>query len=571
VVKHLLVIILLKLNMKKYFKYSIFIAILSFVILIPNGHKVLASPSIAESETVANVDIATIPSIVFAGGADAATASTTITIPASLAASATDQSITIDGVVIALGASAQTATQIATTIKNTSFAAGTVYATKPYTVTSNGADVKFTRNATGSSGNGALAIGDANYTTTNEVKATRTLTVSTAVASSTAGTAPVQLTVGTCVVTFATTTAGTAHLNGVALTADEPDCTDLAATILLATSSNDIALTVNQTAQELRGLKNVSDTGHGALTVGGSSATVTLTTTGAETSATTVNAALSTGSAINLLTVNTAGVILVTSTVPSITLSGGVTAAKATASVTVPAGLPASATQQTINIDGVSINLGSAVKTAAEVADEIVYQLTGGVDGAYTLATSTPTVVVFTRSSNGVAGDGTLAMSDATYSGKARVVTFTPSSPVTRYTYTVNINGTDYSYDFTDGSLGLRGLVEGIKGALGSSPSVTCTEDHTAITCTAVTPGTTFTSSASVAADAATHASAVGGSHGGGGGGSRVVAQTAPVVTTVSAHGVLTAAQIQSIRNQIAGLLILIQRLQQKLMMMRGY
>jgi len=560
--------------MKNNLKYSIFfIAVLSLTVLVP-GSKVFAAPAFNAAETVANVNTATIPSITLAGGVNAAAASTTITIPAALAASATDHSITIDDVTIDLGSSALTPTGIATAIKNTSFAAGTVYGTKPYTVTSNGADVIFTRNATGSGSNGVLAVGDANYTTTNEVKATKTLTVATTVASSTAGTAPVQLTIGTCVVSFATTTSGHAFIGGADLTADEVDCTDHAATILLATSSvgTDVALTVNQTAQELRGLKNVSDTGHTALTVGGNTATVTFTTTGAETSATPITASLSTGSAITLTTVNTTGVIKVTSAVPSITLANGATAAQSAVTITIPVGLPASANDQSIKIDNVTIDLGSSALTPTEIATVIKNKsfATGAVYGTkpYTV-TSSGANVTFTRNAAGADGDGTLTVSDAIYSGIAQQATFTLSGTIDdNYDVTITINGTSYSHLLRINDT-FKELASSLASALAVDPYVSCTASDAVITCVSDTPGTSFTYSTSLASrSTSSSTSSTEGSRSGGGGGGSFT----PVVkvTAITSSG-LTADQIQSIRNQINSLLQLLQRLQQKLLKMQGY
>ena len=62
--------------------------------------------------------------------------SATLDISDCLASSATNHSITIDGVSIDLGSDALTVTAIATTIANTNFSGGTLYADHPYTVSS---------------------------------------------------------------------------------------------------------------------------------------------------------------------------------------------------------------------------------------------------------------------------------------------------------------------------------------------------------------------------------------------------------------------------------------------------
>ncbi|MFC1598566.1 beta strand repeat-containing protein [Patescibacteria group bacterium] len=396
---------------------------------------------------------------------NAVAATATSIIPAALAATATDQSITIDGVVIALGASAQTAIQIATTIAGTDFSTGTSYvADGAYTVTNVGgssATLTFTRSATGAAGNNGLTIADANYTTTNEVKATRTLAVGAVPGAE-------NITIGTCVVSFSSS-------------ADEFDCTDDAANIK-NDNGGDSATTV---AADVRSLTNVSDAAHGALTVGGSGTDATFTTTGAETSATSVTFTDGTGGDITS-SVDTAGVVLVTSTVPAITFAGGVdlvtstvpaitfaggvdlvtstvpaitfaggvdlvtstvpaitfaggvdlvtstvpaitfaggvTAVAATATSTVPAALAATATDQTLNIDGLSLPLGNSSMTAIQIATAAVatdWSLGTSyvADGAYTVtnAGGTSATVTFTRTTPGTAGNSGLTVADANY------------------------------------------------------------------------------------------------------------------------------------------------------------
>lgn len=271
----------------------------SLFVVVPDVAKASA-PALTVAESVSN-------------SATTNAATTSVTISGALAATATDHAISIDGVSIALGTSALTTAQVADKIV-TLLTGGTDGA---YTVaTSSPSVVVFTRNAVGTAGNVSLTVGDASYTTTNEVKATRTVTVATAPASTSPAT---RFTIGTCVISFATTTAGVPS-------SDERNCNDNVATINLATTSGDVALTASQIATELRALTNVSDTGHGALTVGGSASTVSFTTTGTEATSTVVTASLSTGSSITLTTVNTPGVVLVTSSVPAVTFAGGLDA-----------------------------------------------------------------------------------------------------------------------------------------------------------------------------------------------------------------------------------------------------
>lgn len=149
----------------------------------------------------------------------------------------------------------------------------------------------------------------ANVAAVSEVKASRTLTV---------GSLPVTtetITIGTCLVTFATTTAGAP--------AEDANCTG-GATILTTTgTSQDIARTAAQIAAALRTLTNVSDTGHGALTVGGSGSTASFTTTGTEAASTAVT--FTDGTVGNITsTASTSGVVPVTAVAQVVTFTPNV-------------------------------------------------------------------------------------------------------------------------------------------------------------------------------------------------------------------------------------------------------
>ena len=280
-----------------------------------------------------------------------------------------------------------------------------------------------------------------------EVKATRTITVTSLPANG------VTLTIGLCVVTFSDAGDDT----------DEINCNNNVAGVSRATATGGAgtARSAAQIAAVLRSLTNVSDTGHGSLTVGGSSATASFTTTDTEDTAEVITASLSAGSAITLTTVNTTGVIPV-----------------------------------------------------------------------------------------------------------ARVVTFTPSGIAVDYIYSITIDSTAYTYTHRTGTL--KTIVEALKGALGSSASVTCTEDDIIITCTAAVAGTTFTFDTSTSATAVTNGtSSSGGSSGGGGGGggSRVVAPSVALASLTPAAA--NELRIQNIRQQINSLLELIRRIQFRMSRMR--
>ena len=218
----------------------------------------------------------------------------------------------------------------------------------------------------------------ANVVTVTEVKASRTLTV---------GSLPVTtetIIIGTCTVTFATTTAGSP--------AEDANCTGDATILTTTGTSADIARTAAQIAAALRTMTNVSDTGHEALTVGGSSDTASFTTTGTEASATAVT-------------------------------------------------------------------------------------FTDGTVGNITSTASTVGVVPVTA--------------------VAQVVTFTPGSISKNVTFTITINGTSYSYNFTSGALST--IVAGLTSLVDADSAVSCTDGGSVVTCTAAVAGTAFTYSTGVA------------------------------------------------------------------------
>ena len=388
---------------------------------------------------------------------NAVAATATSTIPAALAATATDQSVTIDGVVIPLGNVAQTAIQIATTIAGTDFSGGTSYvANGAYTVANGGtATLTFTRTATGIGGNNGVVIADANYTTVNEVKASRVLTVNSL------PTALDTITIGDCVVTFGDYGDDT----------DEVNCTDNVATVSRSTAVA-TPRTAGQIAVVLQSLTNLAEAAtHGALTVSApSGTTIGFVTTGSETSASVIAFTDGTTGAAISSNIPTVGVVLVTSTVPAITFAGGVdlvtstvpaitfaggidlvtnsvpaitfaggvdlvtnsvpaitfaggiTAAAATATSTIPAALAAAATDQSITIDGVVIPLGNVAQTAVQIATTIAgTNFAAGTsylaDGAYTVTNvgGASATLTFTRTVAGTAGNVALVLADANY------------------------------------------------------------------------------------------------------------------------------------------------------------
>jgi len=498
-------------NIKKFFSFSLFVG----VFMLGVQTTFAATTTFTASQTIANVPIRTIPAIIFAGGVDGVEASVTITIPAGLAATADDADIEIDGVAIDLGAIALTPAEIATAIAGTDFSTGDSYDTNPYTVEADGDEVTFTRDDVGVSGNGALVVGDADYTTTNaisEVKATRTITVDSLPDEG------VTLTIGTCIITFT-------DIPG--LTDDEIDCGDDVAEIDRTKTGGDVDRSAAEIAEALRDLVNVSDALHGGLTVGGGGATASFTTTGAETSATSINTALSVPGSIMLDTVDTPGVVAVpadTNLIPAIVLAGGVDEEFATVTITIPFGLPEDASDTEIIIGGITIDFDTeAEMSAEEIAAFIADEEGDFFNGEDYTVEADGADLIFTWNIAGIVGNGALDIEDANYGGIAQVVTFTPTDVVKNKKFRTSINSSDYTHT-TNSSSTIKTVVEGLQPLVDGNSAVGCTEDDIKITCTASTPGTAFTYSSSV--------SNVSSGSGGGGGFSTppVVPGTPPVV-----------------------------------------
>ena len=444
-----------------------------------------------------NLVTSTVPAITFAGGVNGVAATATSVIPAGLAATATDQSITIDGVVIPLGNSAQTAVQIATTIAGTNFAAGTSYiADGAYTVTNVGgtsATLTFTRTVAGTAGNNGLTIADANYTTVNAVAATATSVIPAALAAAASdqsitidgvviplgNSAQTAIQIATTIagtnfaagtsyvangaytvtnvggtsatLTFTRTLTGTAGNNGLAVAdANYTTVNGVAATATsivpagLAAAASDQSITIDgvviplgnsaQTAIQIAttiagtnfaaGTSYVANGAYTVTNVGGTSATLTFTRTLTGTAG---NNGLAVADA-NYTTVN------------------GVAA---TATSTVPSGIIANATDQSITIDGVVIPLGNVVQTAVQIATTIVgTNFAAGTsyvaNGAYTVTNvgGTSATLTFTRTLTGTAGNVGLTVADPNYGTTAQVNTITIGGTVdTDDTFTAALPG----------------------------------------------------------------------------------------------------------------------------------
>lgn len=290
----------------------------------------------------------------------------------------------------------------------------------------------------------------------SEVKATRTITVNSVPA------VPITLTIGTCAITI--TNSPTPDVN----------CTDNTAAIATSTDT-----TASAIASRIRTITNLSDTGHGALTVGGSGTTASFTTTNTETSATVVTASLSSGSDITLTTVNTAGVVPVAQ-INTLTISG-----------TVDTGDVFTATLPTVG--AVTYTVLSSDTTTANIATGLnaaIQASSGYASQAFTSAASTNTVVFTAK----VAGTGFTQTSSATNrSAVAQVVSFTPAEVSLSYKYSITINGTEYSFENKTGDDTARKVVEALRPLVDANPAVTCTENDVSVICTADVAGVAFT------------------------------------------------------------------------------
>lgn len=302
-----------------------------------------------------------------------------------------------------------------------------------------------------------------------EVKASRTLTVGALPGNNE------TITIGTCVITYASSTGATN---------DELNCTDNAAAIDRDTGAGNTPRTASDIAGVMRTLTNVSDTGHGALTVGGSGSTATFTTTNTEASATAVSFTDGTGGDITS-TASTVGVVPVAQ-VNTISIGG-----------TVDTGDVFTATLPTVG--AVTYTVTSSDTTTANIATGLnaAIQASAGYAGqAFTSTASTNTVVLTAKT----AGTGFTQTSSATNRAAiAQVVVFTPSNLASGWTLTITINGTNYNYQ-QDSNDSTQDVVEALQALVDGSSAVSCTEDNAAITCTASSAGTSFTYATSVSA-----------------------------------------------------------------------
>lgn len=293
-----------------------------------------------------------------------------------------------------------------------------------------------------------------------EVKASSTI------AFSSIPTATSTIVIGACTVTFSTTTVA------------DPACADLAAVVKF-----DAASSTSELVTAVAAITGATST-HGAITftagAGAASSTLNFRTTGAETLATTIEFVPLVGKIAT--TSETAGTLAVAQR-ETITIGG-----------TAAAGNTFSFFSGAFSTSTISVG-GDTNQTIANRLNTLITTTTGYGDLLYTSATGTNTVVLTAKTPGTGFTSATTSVSE--FAGVAQVVTFTPADiRNSRYTYSISINSVASTFDFNGGID--KTIVEGLSNALAGSGIVSCTENNTALTCTAITPGTAFTYSTSV-------------------------------------------------------------------------
>ena len=409
-------------------------------------------------------------------------------------------------------------------------------------------------NSTGGVANDQAAVTAttvANVSAVTEVKASQTLTVVTKPGNGT------NITIGSCVVSFANSTT-------------DSDCLD-------NTASIDRGANAAATAASLRTLTNVSDAAHGPLTVGGSGSTASFTTSGTEASGTNINFSIGTGDITNVAVTGVIGVIGVAQ-INTITISGTVEAGDVfTATLPTVGAVSYTATGSEGSTDGIATGLNAAIQASAGYASQAftssvtgsVITLTAKVAGTGFTQTSGaanagPTVQINTITISGtveaddvftatlptvgdvsytvqgsdttnaniatglnaailassdyasqgftsavvsntvvltakVAGTGFIQTSStANRTPIAQVVDFTPASPTKGETYRATINGTNYNYTVTSPSTTVADVTAALALLMDVNSAVTCADATTKITCTAEVAGTAFSYDATV-------------------------------------------------------------------------
>ncbi len=325
-----------------------------------------------------------------------------------------------------------------------------------------------------------------------QVKATRTLTVSTLPVTTN------TFTIGTCVVTFATTTGGSP--------AEDTDCNGGARILTTTGTSADIARTRAQIATALISMTNATSTDHGNLSITSSttdSTSVVFMTAGTEIAATSI--AFSDGTSGKITSPSYANITGVVPVAQINTVSvGGSVEPGDIYTINVPAGV---VTYTVTTNDTSSSTIATAINAALQATSTYAA-------AAYTTSANFGTVVFTAKT----AGTGFTQSSGTTnVAAASQTVVFTPANTGSNltHTYTVTINGHAHTYT-SIGFNTIAQVVSGLNSALANDADVTCSQDGTAVTCSAKVAATAFTYSTSVNLVVSN-----GGVSSGGGGGNR--------------------------------------------------
>ena len=336
-------------------------------------------------------------------------------------------------------------------------------------------------------------------TNVSQVSASRTLYIGTIPTASTTST------IGSCVVTYSSTTP------------DKLACTGNTAIVNFITHSTAVAI-----ATALRSLTSVVDAVHGALSVAGSGLNTIFSTAGVETATSTISFTDGTAGAVTS-TSTTNGTIPVAQ-VNTVTLGGTVDTGDVF-HVTVPSGVVTYTTQSS---DTSLTNIATGLNAALTATSSNL---------VFTNATSTGATILLTAKTAGTAFTQTSSAANA--SPTAEQVTFAPPSGVPSAAYTITINGNNYTGSDSTGST--TAISTMLAGLMGTDPAATCLAT-TLVTCTAKVAGVAFTYSTNIVLP--TFVNAGGGSSGGGGGSAYHVLVTNPVFTTTvisPAHPIVPA------------------------------
>lgn len=296
-------------------------------------------------------------------------------------------------------------------------------------------------------------------TNISEVKASRTLAV---------GTLPINtesITIGACVVTFTTT---------LGATSDQTDCSSNTAIIDTDLNAGNIPRSPAEIAYVLAHLIGVRDASHGSLSANLNGSSVTFSTTGAETSTSTIAFTDSTSGKITS-TNSVAGVIPV-----------------AQVSTVTPANIEKGDTF-TVIINGTTISYTAEFNTVAVVTAGLTAAINASSQAANVTAADRGTRVDITSDTAGTAFTLWAGTANRTTT-VAQVDTVTPANVEVGDTFTVIVNGSSISYTATAGTV--ANVTAGLTAAVNDSAqasNVTATNQTVRLDITSDISGNPFT------------------------------------------------------------------------------